>query len=79
MKLDTWKSAVDGRSLLSVPTGVAPWSVVEPCALPWHMRSLSLFRRGLNVAETPLVTDAVAVLSQIETQGFALHTGSIHR
>ena len=78
MKLDTWKSTVSGRSFLSVPTGVEPWSVVERSELPWHMRQIRLFRRGLEVAETPLVSDADAVIAQIGDRGFALHVGSLH-
>ena len=79
MKLDVWKSAVNGRSLLSVPFGVEPWSVVDRSKLSWDMQDIRLFRRGVSVGETPLVSDADKVLSMITEQGFALHVGSIQQ
>ena len=78
MKLDMWKSAFDGRWLISVPAGVEPWTMVDRSAVPWYMRDVRLFRRGLEATRTPLVRDADAVLAQIREQGFALHVGSAH-
>lgn len=75
MKLDIWKSALDGRALLSVPAGVEPWSVVEPAKLPWHMQDIRLFRRGLDAVDSPLASEAV--VEQIRQRGFALHVGLI--
>lgn len=79
MKLDIWKSAVNGRSLVSVPAGVEPWSVLERSKLSWDMQDIRLFRRGVDASETPLVDDPSRITSLIKEQGFALHTGSLQQ
>ena len=75
MRVDVWKSTVSGNSFLFVREGVSPEVVVNPDALTVDMKGLRLFRRSVELDNSPggINIDEVAVSRDLAQRGYALH------
>lgn len=75
MKIDIYKSAINGNKYLSVPEGTDVTKLKVPSNFDSDLTTLSPFKASLEIdpKKPNIAIESVDVIEQIERNGFAVH------
>lgn len=79
MKIDIYKSALNGDKYLSVPAGTDVAHKPFPHDFDPDLLKLSPFKTSLDIQpnDTRVALDSTDVISQIEEKGYAIHAATV--
>jgi hypothetical protein len=79
MKIDIYKSALNGEKYLSVPAGTDVAKTPFPSTLDQDLLKLSPFETSLNIqpGDNRIALDSSDIIRQITEKGYAAHTASV--
>ena len=79
MKIDLYKSVLNGDKYLSVPAGTDLAHKPFPAGFDPELLKLSPFKTSLDIQpnDTRVALDSADVIRQIEEKGYAIHTATV--